>query len=33
MLWKRACVFVHIVVTEINANAVCMMLQPVADET
>jgi hypothetical protein len=32
MLWKRAYVFVHIVVNEINANAVCMMLQPVADE-
>ena len=32
MLWKRACVFVHIVVNETNANAVCMMLQPVADE-
>ena len=32
MLWRHVCVFVHIVVNEINVNVVYMMLQLVADE-
>jgi len=31
-LWKHACVFVHIVVNEINVNVVYTTLQLVADE-